>query len=81
LRGTHSFAQAFETARTAIAERERGLGLTPSNPQIHAGGAIAAKLQRMERRLVQTRGPVRETDCAAGAGASTACGARGTGAN
>lgn len=81
LRSTHSFARAFETARAAIAQRERGLGLTPSNPQIFAGEAIAAKLQRMERRLARIPERVPVADCPAAGGGSAACGAPGTGAN
>lgn len=81
LRGTYSFAQAFEAARAAIAQRERGLGLAPSNPQIFAGEAIEAKLKRMERRFARTGVPAREAECAAGAPATAACGAHGSTAN
>jgi hypothetical protein len=81
LRGTYSFVQAFDRARTAIAQREQGLGYTPSNPQIFAGDAIENKLKRMERRFARTRGGIQEAECAEGARASPACGARGSTAN
>jgi hypothetical protein len=51
LRGTHSFTEAFERARRAIAERERRGGHEPSNPQIHVGAAIVPKLREIEARL------------------------------
>jgi hypothetical protein len=81
LRGTYSFAQAFDQARAAIAQRERGLGYTPSNPQIFAGEAIEAKLRRMEHRFARTRGPLPEVECTADAPATAACGAHGSTAN
>lgn len=81
LRGTYSFAQAFDRARVTIAQRERGLGLTASNPQIFAGTAIEAKLERMERRFAGTRGPIREVECTAGAPRTAACGGHGSTAN
>lgn len=81
LRGTYSFVQAFEAARAAITRREQSMGFTPSNPQIFAGQAIAAKLQRMERRFVRTRGPVQSVECTAGVPPEPACGTAGTAAN
>jgi hypothetical protein len=51
LRGTHSFVEAFEQARHAIAERERARKFEPSNPQIHVGDAIAKKLREVESHL------------------------------
>ena len=82
LRNTYSFARAFEAARVAIGKREQSLGLTPSNPQIFVGEAIAEKLQRMERRLDrQGSAPLRQARCPAEAPGTTACGANPTGAN
>ena len=51
LRATHSFTEAFERARRAIAERERAGKHAPSNPQIFIGGAMAGKLREVESRL------------------------------
>ena len=81
LRGTYSFVQAFEAARAAITRREQSMGFPPSNPQIFAGEAIAAKLQRMERRFARIRGPVQAVECTAGVTPKPACGADGTAAN
>jgi hypothetical protein len=46
-----SFVSAFHQAAEAIARRENAEGLTPSQPQIHVGSAIQAKLTNLERRL------------------------------
>jgi hypothetical protein len=51
LRRTHSFETAFERARASIAAREREKGFKPSEPQIHVGGEIRAKLEALQRRL------------------------------
>lgn len=51
LRGTHSFIDAFGRARALVSEREQKEGFEPSNPQMHIGGAIRAKLETLERRL------------------------------
>jgi hypothetical protein len=53
LRRTWSFAEAFERARAAIAQRERAGKYEPSNPQMHVGGAMAAKLRAVESRLAR----------------------------
>jgi hypothetical protein len=82
LRDTYSFTTAFEAARRAIARREKALGLTPSNPQIFAGEAIAAKLRRMEERFArQADTPLRQAKCRTGVPGPTACGARPAGAH
>ena len=61
LRRTYSFTKAFESAREAIARREREQGFEPSNPQMVVGAEIAAKLERMERWFVrQADPPMRE---------------------
>jgi hypothetical protein len=49
LKKSTSFVEAFEFARTAIAERERAGGLTPSEPQIYVGDAIRDKLGEKSR--------------------------------
>lgn len=51
LRETHSFADAFGTAKTLISEWEQKDKLTPSEPQISMGAAIAAKLDKLARDL------------------------------
>jgi hypothetical protein len=51
LRGTQSFTEAFERARAAIVEREKGRGLAPSNPQMAVGAAMREKLESITRRL------------------------------
>jgi len=51
LRGTRSFTEAFELARTAVAQREREQRLSPSNPQMYAGPAMRDKLRGLEARL------------------------------
>lgn len=51
LRRTFSFTEAFESARATIAEREKGRGLAPSNPQMYVGGAMKGKLESLARRL------------------------------
>jgi hypothetical protein len=51
LRATRSFTGAFAMARAAVAEREAKEGFKPSNPQMHLGTAMKAKLESIERRL------------------------------
>lgn len=51
LRSTFSFTDAFEQARTHIAEREKAEALSPSHPQIHVGAKIAPKLDALAARL------------------------------
>jgi hypothetical protein len=51
LRETYSFELAFEAARKSIAQREREQNFTPSEPQIHVGGAMRGKLRQVESRL------------------------------
>lgn len=52
LKKTSSLIDAFELARTAIAERERAEGLTPSEPQIYVGDAIRGKLGGRGRNAI-----------------------------
>jgi len=49
LRSTGSFVAAFGQAREAISQRERSEGKEPSNPQLHLGAEIKAKLEALER--------------------------------
>lgn len=51
LPGARSILEAFDSAKSAIAARESREGLTPSNPQLHVGDAIRAKLGELEARL------------------------------
>jgi hypothetical protein len=51
LRRTHSFTEAFESARRAIAERERAGKHESSNPQLFVGAAMDRKLREVESRL------------------------------
>jgi peptidase C13-like protein len=51
LRETFSFADAFDAAKRAVAERERAEGYAPSSPQIAMGGAMRRKLAALEKRL------------------------------
>lgn len=51
LRKTHSFEQAFETARGAIRTREQAQQFEPSDPQIFVGAAMRNKLRQVEERL------------------------------
>ena len=51
LRKTRSFAEAFTAAKATVSEREKSQGYTPSNPQMHLGAAMKAKLDALERRL------------------------------
>lgn len=51
LQKTHSFIDAFDLAKAAIAERESKEQLTPSEPQIFIGDAIRPKLAEIEARL------------------------------
>jgi hypothetical protein len=51
LKTTHSFETAFERAKKLIEQWEREKGFTASQPQIHVGPAIRAKLSEIERRL------------------------------
>ena len=52
LRRTHSFTEAFEGARRAIAERERSEKHEASNPQLFVGAAMGGKLREVESRLL-----------------------------
>jgi hypothetical protein len=51
LRQDRSFIDAFDRARTIVAERERAQKLMPSEPQIYVGTAIKGKLRDLEKRL------------------------------
>lgn len=51
LRASYSFVEAFERARANVTHREVAERKTPSEPQLHAGAAIAAHLERLEARL------------------------------
>ncbi|MCC7485557.1 MAG: hypothetical protein IT529_11300 [Burkholderiales bacterium] len=51
LRRTRSFEAAFEIARRSIAVRERERNYAPSEPRIHVGAEIRAKLAAIERRI------------------------------
>jgi hypothetical protein len=52
LRFEDSFVKAFEQARERIAERERAEQVSPSSdPQIHVGAEMAAKLPKLEAAL------------------------------
>lgn len=51
LRATHSFANAYETARKTIGRWEAEEDLEPSLPQIYVGDAIRPKLAEIEARL------------------------------
>jgi hypothetical protein len=46
---TNSLAEAFKLAREAVAKQEAAEGLTPSEPQIWMGEAIAERLKALER--------------------------------
>lgn len=51
LRDTFSFAEAFETAKEIVDDRERAEGYPPSNPQMYVGAAMRKKLAALEKRL------------------------------
>lgn len=51
LRHGHSYVEAFENAAAAVAAREQKQGLPSSQPQIHVGRAMRAKLHELETRL------------------------------
>ncbi len=51
LKKTYAFEAAFDRAKEVIEQWEREKGFTPSQPQIHVGPAIRAKLAEIERRL------------------------------
>lgn len=51
LRTEYSFTAAFEAAAEAIAVREQEEELTPSEPQIHVGSAIAGRLEALRARI------------------------------
>lgn len=55
LRGEVSFIEAFYKAADAIAARESAEGLPASEPQIHIGSRIAAKLKAIEARAREVR--------------------------
>jgi Peptidase C13 family len=54
LRTTHSFFEAFDMAKSAIRLRETKEGIAESNPQMHVGEAMVAKLARLRERLDAT---------------------------
>jgi hypothetical protein len=56
---THSFEDAFGRARALIEQWEREKGFTASQPQMHAGPAIRAKLGEIEQRLDGRNAPAR----------------------
>jgi hypothetical protein len=60
LRETYSFTDAFERAKSSVAERERAQGQESSNPQIFVGDAIRGKLAALERRLAARPAPERQ---------------------
>ena len=47
LAGTPSFTAAFDIAREAVGKKEAAEGLTPSQPQIWIGPAIAGQLKKL----------------------------------
>ena len=51
LRHTYSLEKAFDEARKSIETRERIQGHEPSEPQMHMGEALRARLAEIERRL------------------------------
>ena len=51
LRHEYSFTDAFDAAVAAIAAREEAEELTPSEPQIHVGTAIADRLETLQARI------------------------------
>jgi Peptidase C13 family len=51
LRNTHSFSEAFDMAKNAIRLRETKEGIAESNPQMHLGEAMVAKLAHLRERL------------------------------
>jgi Peptidase C13 family len=51
LRTTHSFSEAFDMAKSAIRLRETKEGIAESNPQMHLGEEMVAKLARLRERL------------------------------
>ena len=53
LRRTRSFEKAYEQAHAMIEQWEREKGYTPSQPQLHVGPKIRAKLAELERRLAR----------------------------
>ena len=53
LRATRSFSTAFGLARNSVQEREKSGGYPPSNPQMHLGGAMKAKLEDDAARWVR----------------------------
>jgi hypothetical protein len=57
LRSEISFIEAFHKAANAIAARELAEGLTASEPQIHVGAEIEAKLEVLENRLRGLQAP------------------------
>lgn len=57
LRSTRSFESAHASARDVIDQREKSAGKKDgfSNPQIHVGGAIRERLQKLEQQLEAAR--------------------------
>ena len=60
------FLDSFEVAREAISEREASEGLSASEPQIHVGDAIRAKLENLHELKAPLSSPSsQETDTSA----------------
>lgn len=57
LRETRSFTEAFERARSRVAEREQAEGLTPSLPQMGGGAALVPLLEHFARTPVAAEAP------------------------
>ncbi|MPZ75139.1 MAG: peptidase C13 [Deltaproteobacteria bacterium] len=55
LRKTASFVNAFEDAKSIIAEREKEAGHIPSDPQIALGESIKPKLLQLQQELAVAR--------------------------
>lgn len=55
LRSTHDFIAAFDTAKQAVADREKKDGYEPSEPQIAIGEAIKPKLAELAKQLAESR--------------------------
>ena len=55
LRKTVSFVDAFEDAKSVIAEREKEAGHVPSDPQMALGESIKPKLLQLQQQLAVAR--------------------------
>lgn len=55
LRKTVSFVDAFEAAKSVIAEREKEAGHVPSDPQMALGESIKPKLLQLQQQLAVAR--------------------------